>query len=252
MKKILAMVMALVLMCGMLVSCDNALSLIAKADEALKNEPYAITMKMDFQCDNEDINKIFSVMNMEIPAIVDGKNMAMDMSMDVGGYKADAKVSVVDMVMYYNIEMMGQSVKMKATMNEEQYKEFMAESNTQMMVDPADFGKLTVETRDGKKYIACGEISEEGLNELNDMMKEALKSINGEATVSAVTYGVTLNNGKYESMDMTCDYSVTVADETCNVTFKLSAEFSYDNVAKITVPADADKYQEMSFDDLMG
>ncbi len=252
MKKVLVFVMALVLTCGMLVSCDDAQTMIEKADAALAEAPYTMTMKMDFACDNEEINELFSMMNMEIPVTVDGKNLAMDMSMEASGYTTDIKVIVADMMMYYDIEMMNQSVKMKAAMDEEQYKKFMSDSNAEMTVNPEDFGTLTVESKDGKKYIACGEISEEGLKELNDMMEESLQSLGGEASVSDVTYGIVLNDGKYESMEMTCIYSVTVAGESCNVTFKMRAEFSYDDVAAITVPEDAEEYQEMDFDELMG
>lgn len=252
MKKILILILALALMCSMLVSCENAQSLLEKAAAALESAPYTLTMKMEFESDNEELNEVFSVMNVEVPMTIDGENVAMDISMDMMGYAVDAKITVADRVMYYNMSMMGQSIKMKAEMNEEQYKEFLADSNTEMAVNPEDFGELTVESKDGKKYIACTKISEEGLNALNDIMKDSLDAIEGEASVSDITYGVTLNDGKYESIDMTCVYSVTVLGETYSVTFKLGAEFSYDNVAKITAPADTDTYQDVGFDDIMG
>ncbi len=252
MKKFLALMMTLAMMCGMLVSCDNAQSLIDKAIAAMEKEPYAMTMKMNFECDNEELNEMFSLMNLEVPATVDGENIALDMSMDLMGYTIGIDVIVADKVMYYNMDMMGEIIKMKSTMNEEQYQEFMANNNTEMAVKPEDFGKLTVETKDGKKYISCDEISEDALKVLNDIMVDALADVDGEATVSDIAYTITLNNGKYESMDMTCTYSITVAGETFNVTFDMSAVFSYDNVAEITAPADADAYEEVSYSDLMG
>lgn len=251
MKKILALVMALALMCGMMAACDNAQTLIEKANAALEKEPYAITVKMNFESDNEEINQVFSLMNMEIPVTVDGNDLTMDMSMDVMGYTIGAKATVVDMVMYYDIEMFGQNVKMKATLTEEQYQEFMAQNNTEMMIMPEDFALLTVETKDGKQYISCSEISEEGLKELNDMIADSLGDLDGETAVSDIAYSVTLNDGKYESVDMTCVYSITAAGETFNVTFNMGAVYSYDNVAEITAPADADQYEEVDFGDLM-
>ena len=250
MKKLLALVLTLALLCGVLAGCDNAKTMLEKADAALLEAPYTVTLKMSFETDNEELNKVFSIMNMEIPVTVDGKNIAMDMNMDIMGITTEAKVIVADMMMYYDIQVMGQNVRMKATMNEEQYKEFMEDNNAQMTVNPEDFGELTVETKDGKKYIACGKISEEGLKELNGVIEDSIKALNAKATVSDVTYGVTLNGGKYESMDMTCVYSVTVGNETCTVTFKLGAEYTYDNVEKITAPADADKYQSVDYGEL--
>lgn len=252
MKKFLALILVLTVMCGMLAACDTPQSLLEKAEAALQNEPYQMTMKMEFSSDNKDLNEIFSIMNMEVPVTVDGKNIAMDMSMDIMGTSAGVEVIVADMVMYYNIELMGQQVKMKATMNEEQYKEFMEENNTEMMVNPEDFGELTVEKKDGKKYIACAKISNEALEELNEMMEEALDAVDGKAAVKEVSYGVMLADGKYETMDMTCVYTVTAGGETYTVTFKLGAAFTYDNVAKITAPADADQYQSVDIGQLMG
>lgn len=252
MKKLLALVLALILVCGMLTACgDNAKSMLKKADAALQKAPYTMTVKMDFESDDAELDKIFSAVNMEIPVTVDGKNLAMDMNMGVSGNTVKAKITLVDMVMYFDMEAMGQRVKMKAAMDEDEYEEFMEESNTEMMVDPDDFGKLTVETKNGKKYIACGEISEEGLDELNEMMEDSLKATGGKATVSDVKYGVTLNDGKYESMELTCVYSVTVNGKTNNVTFKANMEYDYDDAAKVTVPADADTYKEADFDDIM-
>ena len=235
----------------MLASCQSVDSILEQAEAALLTTPYTMTMKMAFSSDNKTVDQILSIMNVEIPVTVDGKNIAMDMELDIMGATAGVEAIVADMVMYYNIQVMGQNVKMKATMNEEQYEEFMAESNTEMMVDPEDFGEMTVEKKDGKKYIACAKISDEALEELNEMMEDALKAVGGKATVSEVSYGVTLNDGKYEAMDMTCVYTVTVGGETCTVTFQLSAQFAYDNVEKITAPADADSYLEVNFGDLM-
>ena len=252
MKKILVLVLALILSCGMLTSCDNAEKLIEKADAALQEEPYKVTMKMAFECDNKEINDLFANMNMEIPVVVDGKNLAMDMSMDMMGYSADIKMTVVDMVMYYDMNMMGQSAKMKTTMSEEQYKEFMEDSNTEMIVKPEDFAEMTVEKKDGKKYITCGEIKQEGLDELNEMIEDTLEAMGSKATIGDISFRMILDDGKYDSMELSCVYSMTVAGETYNVTLKMTADYSYDNVAAVTAPADAAQYQETNFSELFG
>lgn len=252
MKKILSLTLILILLCGTLISCDNAKSLLNGADRALEKAPYKMTMTMDFECDNELVNTALSAMNMEIPVTVDGKNIAMDMDMSMPGYTATAKVTVFDMVMYYDISVLGQNVKMKATLNEEQYEDFMDENNTEMMFDPEDFGTLTVETKGDKKYVACGELKQEGLDELNDMIKDALAGIGGAASVSNVSYDIVLNDGKYESAEMVCIYSVTADGETFNLTFRLTVDFSYDNVASIAAPANPDSYEEVDYDELAG
>ena len=251
MKRILAFITVLVLLCGMLVSCDNALVMVQEANKALEEAPYEMTVKTKFECDDYDIYGILSSMNLEIPVTVDGENISTNMSVGAMGFSVSAKVIVVDMVAYLDISMLGRQLKMKATLDEEAYNELMSESNAEMIINPEDFESLDVETKDGKKYIACAEISDEALAELNDMMEQALKSVNGKATVKDIVYSVTLNDGKYESMDMTCFYSVTVSDKACDVTFKLSADFAYDNIEEVVAPSDASEYQEADLDNFL-
>jgi len=253
MKRLFALLTVLALLCCMLTACSSSpQDLIKKADAVLLESPYTVTMKMEFDCDNADMNKVLSAMNMEIPVTVDGKNIAMDLNMELMGQAVKAKVTVADMVMYYDMSVMGQSIKMKAAMNDEQYQKFLEENNTEMMVNPEDFGKLSMETKDGKKVITCAEIGEDALKELNKTMEDALEATGGKATVGQISYTVTLKDGKYESMDMACTYSVTVGSQSYNVSFKLGAKYTYGSTAKITAPADADKYQDVPFSDLMG
>ena len=178
MKKILALVIALTLLCAMFVSCgDDPQTLVEKANAALKEGPYAATLKFNFETDDEELNEVFSMMNMEIPTIIDGNNLVMNMSMDVMGLTVALDATIVDMVMYYDIELFGESVKMKATMNDEQYQSFIEDNNAQMLLMPDYFSEMTVESKDGKKYITCTGLSEDGFKELNDVVSEQLESI---------------------------------------------------------------------------
>ena len=88
--------------------------------------------------------------------------------------------------------------------------------------------------------------------ELNDMLEDTLEAMGTKATIGDVAFGITLDDGKYDSVELSCVYSVTVAGETYNVTLKMTADYSYDNVAAVTAPADAAQYQEAKFDELFG
>ena len=253
MKKILAFLMVAVLLCTMLVSCDeDAQALLESADSALLENPYKLTVKMNMECDDEEINEYLSMMNIEIPMTVDGNNLAMDMDMSVMEQTISADVVVYDGVMYYDMAVAGQTVKMKCNMTEEEYKKFIDQSNVSMPVDPANFAELTIEEKDGKKYIACGAITDAGLAELNDMMKESLSSVSEEISFKDISYGITLNDGKYDSVDMSTTYTMKIEGQTYTVSVKMVMTFSYENVAKITAPQNTDDYQSVSYGDLMG
>ena len=254
MKKIISTLL-LIAMIAMSVcsfaSCEaaTATAAIAKADKALAENPYTVTMSMDFNCDDAVLNQIFDAMSMEFPVTFDGKNMAMNMTMEG---LATINMTMVENVLYYDMSMFGESVKMKATLTEEQYEEFKKTNSTEMPVDSASFETLTMETVDGKKVITCSGISTEGLTAMNDLMSDALTSAGAEAAVGDLSFTVTIDDGKYESMALSATYSVTIAGQTYSVGMTMNAKYTYENVQPITAPADAANYTEVSFDDLMG
>ena len=143
-------------------------------------------------------------------------------------------------------------MKMKATMNDENYKEFIEENGAEMPVDSAQFESLTLETVDGKQVITCSGITTEGLTELNKVLADALTEMGAEAAVGDLSYILTIADGKYESMALTVSYSVTVAGQTYTVSMTMNAKYTYADVEPITAPADADKYTEVNFDEILG
>ena len=258
MKKILsiALMLTMILSCvGIFASCDalTAAAVVQQADEALLNTPYVMTMSMDFECDDAEMNAIFDALSMDIPVTVDGENMLMEMSMEImEGMSARVKMTVFDKVLYYDMAVAGQTVKMKATMNEEDYAEFLKENSATMPVDPSQFETLTLETKEGKQVVTCAGITEEGRAALNEIMGDTVGSIDASAAIGELSFVLTVSGGKYESMALTVDYSVTAAGKTINVSMTMNAKFSYTDVAPITAPADADKYTEMDIADLLG
>ncbi len=258
MKKLLSAVLVLAMILTgacLFSSCEavTAASAIEKADEALTKAPYIMTMSLDFESDNAEMNTVFDALSMEIPVTVDGDNMYMAMSMEaMPGMTASVKMTVFDKVLYYDMAVAGQNVKMKATMNEEDYAEFLKENQAEMPVDPSQFETLTLETKDGKQVVTCAGITEEGRNALNKVMGDTIGSIDASTTLGDLSYVLTISDGKYESMALTVAYSVTVAGQTVNVSMTMNAKFAYENVSPITAPADASSYTEANLDDLLG
>jgi hypothetical protein len=250
-KKIIAFVMILALLCAMLTSCSEAESLLRKADNFLEDEPYTMTFEVGFESDDPKLNKAFSDFDMEIPVTVDGKNISMDMSMRYNGYNANAKIIVYDMVMYCDITAGRQNAKVKADISDSQYDTLMIDSGAQMPLEIDDFADITVSRMNGKEIITCKNVSQRGLRILNEKIEDNVKSLDGEAKVSDVKFVITLNDGKYEYMSFVCLYKINVDDEIYDIKIKMSADFSYEDAKKITKPSDASKYEEMSFDDLM-
>ena len=257
MKKIISIAL-LIAMLAMSVcafaSCEavTAASAIKKADQALLDAPYTVTMSMNFQSDNAEVNAIFEAMNMEIPVTVDGDNMAFTVKSESMGMSASISMTVVDKVLYYDMSLFGQTAKMKANLTDEQYKELTEEDGLQMPVDSANFETLTLETVDGKQVITCTGITTEGTEALNKMMNESVGEMGAEAAISDLSFKITIADGKYESMALSVTYTVTVEGTTVSTTMTMNAKYAYDDVKPITAPADAASYEEMDFGELIG
>ena len=70
MKKILALVLMVAMLCCMMVSCEKTDDLLEKADDALTNAPYKVTMKTTFKADNPELNAALAANAVEIPIII--------------------------------------------------------------------------------------------------------------------------------------------------------------------------------------
>lgn len=257
MKKIISIAL-LIAMLAMSVcafaSCEavTAASAIKKADQALLDAPYTVTMSMNFTSDNAEVNEFFEAMSMEIPVTVDGDNLAINMTTEAMGMAVGMNMTVVDKVLYYDLSMFGETAKMKTTLTDEQYKEITEEDGVQMPVDSANFETLTLETVDGKHVITCTGITTEGTEALNKMMNESIGEMGAEAAISDLSFKITIADGKYESMALSVTYTVTVEGTSVSTTMTMNAKYAYDDVKPITAPADADSYEEMDYDDIIG
>ena len=260
MKKILSTLLAVVMMITgvcMFASCDavSAVSAIAQADQALQNNPYRVTLTMDFRCDNAQINEILNTMNMEIPVTVDGKDLAMSMTTSLMGFSATANMTIVDKVLYYDISALGQGVKMRTALTEMQYEEFFKDSGSKMPVDPTQFKSLSLQSSGGKHVIACSGVTSEGLSSMNELLSDTLSIIGASASVGDLAFVLTISGGKYETMELSAVYTVTVGGQTHVVNMKMTANYSYDNIQPITKPADASSYKDVPYSsirDLLG
>lgn len=255
MKRIATFALVLVLIGSLLAftSCEATPdAVIAEADQALLSAPYTMTMSMDFDCDNAELSAVFDAMSMEIPITMDGDKLAMNMDMDYMGMQMAINMTVVEKVLYYDMSVAGQSTKMKCTLDDEQFQEFLGANNAQMPVSPSEFGEMTMEEKDGKQIITCTGLSEAGRKQMNDLMGESLGEAGGEMSIGDLSYIVTVKDGKYDSMALTCSYVMSIEGQSFTVTMSMNATYKYEGVAAISAPADADQYQNVNYSDLMG
>ena len=254
MKRILSVILLVALCVTALASCDTmtAAAVIDKAEKALEEKPYTVTMSMDFDCEDKNLNTVFDALSLEFPVTVDGENLHMDMTTEVMGFKTGITMTVVDKVLYSNTTVMNQNVKLKATLTEENYEEFIKNNNAELPVTTENFETLTMEVKDGKQIVTCSGITTEGLTAMNDLLSDALTAMGAEAAAGDLTMVATISDGLFESVALTATYTVTAGGETHTVSLTMNAKYTYEGIQPITAPADADSYKDVSFDEIIG
>ena len=197
-KKVLVLILSLSLICCALTSCsETAAEVIAKADKALLSKPYQVDMDMSFNCDNEELEPLFETMELDAKMYVDGD--AVKFAMDMMG--AEVEMLCHEKVLYMAISYGGFSQKAKATMNDEQLKEFMSEYGTSSDLTVADFETVEMKTENGKTVITCTGITAEALSEQIDSALEDMGfgEMGAELTIDNVKLVSVIENGKYDS-----------------------------------------------------
>ena len=259
MKKILSIALALtMILTGICLfsSCDiaDAAKTVQKADKALTEKPYIMTISMDFSSDNSYLSPSLEALNASVPVTVDGENMFFEanVSSEIASDSTSFQMLIVDRVLYYHFTLLDQEIKVKAPVSDEYYTELRSKGGISMPVNVSHFESMTMETSNGKKIISCSGISAEGRTLLDQSLLDTVGEINDEMDLADLSFVLTIANGKYESMALTVSYTTVLADQPTTVTTSMTATFTYDGVAPLTAPADADTYTEINIEDLLG
>lgn len=276
MKKIVAILMIVAMMFTLLVSCDSALKdedlddlpaeeeeenkkdkedskkkteeLLQKADEVLAKTAYKVIMKTSFKAEDKNLDAALAANAMEIPIIIDGENISMDMSMPALGVDRSTIV-IVDKVLYMLVESNGNTVKYKCSLTQEQFEKFMAENNVTMPIEYKYFNEKKVKTDDDSKIISCSKLNQAGKDMLKERAKNVLQNMgnDSEPAYDEIELELVVKDSKYVSQKIEMDYSITVQGQKFNVSSITSSRYDYSEEYKVVLPEDADTYTEVDY-----
>ena len=250
-KRILSVFLVAVILVCSLVSCggDTATALVEKADKALLNTPYKLDMSMSMESDNQDYSEMFESMAIDTEMYIDGEKFAITLNV----YGTELDMSCVGDTLYAKASVAGQSVsKVKATVTEAQREDVLGDtvgSANELM--PIDFETIKMEKNDeGQTVITCTELKSEVLADYIESVSAEYEGV--ELNIDNIELIAILEGGKYHSITVSMDYSFGIMGESIDVAVGVSMSFDYEAGKKITVPEDADTYEEMDYDDFLG
>lgn len=249
-KRITALIVLIASLVSLLTSCsDDAKSLIEKADKALLNTAYKLEVSADFSCDSYYYEDIFKASSIDFDVYVDRNKYQMDLS--VMGVNMD--ITIIDSTAYYEMEALGQKVKMKSSLDDKQMEELMGESA--MEFSPLSFKEITIEKRGIRTALICKSLDsqelEKYIEKTIDEYETIFKAANISLEVSDINFNIILDaDGKYEDITLSMKYTFNVSGKNVEVLVNMEYEFEYDESKRISPPSDSYKYEEVDFDDI--
>ena len=264
-KRILALLLITAIALTCLVSCEKTPEeLVKAADEALLKRAYTVDIDMDFSSDNPEMNEAFKSMNdMDIEMAVNGDDMKLDMdlSMSVMGISMAMNSSyvMIDNTLYLKMAVSSggysQNIKNKATLTEENIADFKEDAGVAYDVSSLDFENISMELVEDSFIITCDGIKADATEKLTDMISDQLEGSNAECAIENVKLVIEIEEGKYDTTTLSCDYKITVEGETYSVHMNSEMEYDYaelDEPIVISAPTDASDYEEVTYEELMG
>ena len=257
MKKLLAFLLLVSLAVFSLAACAKTPEeLLEKAEEALEEESFSAEISMHFSSSDPTISDIVSaISDMEYVLVCDGDKLRMIVEMELEDVDVEVALTLVDDTAYMKLtaESGGQSqaMKYKAAVTKEQAAELLGTSNAASGISPLNFTSITLDEADGDKIITCTNPNDTVMSEINDLLGSYLGE-DAAAEIKNVKFVHKLDDGRYDESRLSFDVVLEIMGEEYTMSAALEIDFDFEKDVKVSAPNDADKYEEISYDDLLG
>ena len=259
MKKIISILLITVIAVLALGSCELLESspeeMLRRAESRLADKPYKITTSISVSSDDEALNAALSAnSSVEIPVIIDGDNMMVDMSYD----GSVVTMSVIDNVAYYRVSYgTFLDAKYKVNLTEMQRNELTgASSELSSLTSYTNFETVEMTLSEGGKVvITCKGMSESAVATLKAYIAETFLDMDVEdmgINIDDIELSVTLNGKEFDSISLSCDYTMSYFGREVKVTMTATMDYEFDGVEAIVAPSDAGEYIQQSYDEIFG
>ena len=262
-KKIGALFLCAIMLLSALASCSKTPdSMIEKANKKLERKPYVMEVDLDFSSDDEVMSLIFEQLgrNETKVYVKDGRIRAVNEQYIDYGDGDDGFITsytFIDGVLYHEIThvsgIASRTVKNKG--------EFSSDRMRSVLMELCIFGGLTKDMfsdvseakNEDERLIVCKDATSEAKFILESAIVNLLDAEGVIKTVKAndIRYVIAVEGGKYESMTVVCDYTVTIGESTAAVRMEAEIEFDYDERFSIEIPDDVFDYTDADMNEII-
>ena len=249
-NKFIALLMAMILVAGVLVSCEQP------SAEPLQSSIYKATIEISFENDDADLQAAIDAISSSKSTIyVNGDDMKIETS------TAMDKISVTDKYTYFGGTLYHESrvsvdgkesvVLEKASLTKENREQLVSDVGAGASIDPVDFNIQEKEGEGGNYTYNCSRITGKAKDSLQAIFAAKFNGFNATVELTGAEYTLKVENDRNESSILCCHFSIAMNGKTYNLTMNIKTDYDYDAVFGISAPAGSSSYNQVSYSEII-
>jgi hypothetical protein len=270
MKKLTALLICLVIVCGFAVSCtpeEPGTGDVGEnggngnqndgGDEELNfpTDKYVANVTVTFESDDLKMQDAIAAMG-EVTYVVtaDGTGLMIESSADIGSISLDEAYTYINGTLYHSTTLTSgdksASSLEKAAMSDSDRDALLNKIGPGASIGKNDFLQLDMSKDGNYKTYTCSKIKSESADSL---CKVFASKFNGAATVKldSADYTLVLLGDANDSFILSCSFTVTMDGADYSVTMNMSCDYEYKDVS-VSAPDNADKYSDAELSEIIG
>lgn len=261
-ERAISLILLLVLLLSLFTSCSNDPRKLAERAEVRNGEiPYVVEIDLDYSCNDSAVKGVFEELERnEITIYVDGDDAIAKSEIMIDYDDVSSRFTetytvfggVVYDEMSYSISGSPKKIRNKALINTDQTKALLGEVAIIGDISLDDFSDVKTERVDGEKLIVCRDVSVDRRIALERAVLSQLESSADMVKATEVVMTVEIDGGFYDTVAVECTFEIDLYGTVYTVGMRVELEFDYDEYFVIHAPADADEYNSVEIEKIIG
>ena len=251
MTRLTALVCCLVMLCLCFASCVTP-----GGTDQLQTDRYVATVTTKLATNDAKMKDVVLAAGAPVTTVrVDGDNLKIASEAKINDISMNNGYVYVDGVLYHSkqIAVSDKSVSSytKADMSADQSKTLISSVGSGADISRSDFAAMDKITSGNTESYSCSMITDEARLSLCSVFADKLAISSASVTLEDVTYSEDYTDGRISSSVLSCNFIINMDGVEYSVTMHTYYSYDYNAEVSISAPADADKYNKVSIDEIL-
>ncbi len=224
--------------------------------EEIQTDRYVITSKIKFATNDYKMKDAVSAMNSNSIITVDKGNVWVATDSELNDVKVDKDYYLVDGTLYYsNTVRVGDifaTEHKKADMSNQNKEWLLAKVGAGAQISIADFETFDMSSFGENCSYTCSNIYTDSAESLCDILASGFAGMDASVELVNVEYMLDVKGEIYTSSILSCSFEITIDGIVYEITMHVYNDYTYSNDISITLPENADEYQQVPHSEIIG